>query len=136
MTARQPSAGGIVLHGPTGGQRLLVIKRGHPPAQGSWSLPGGRCRPGEPPAQACVRELAEETGLQVEVLRLVGRVERAAPGGGVYVIDDFLCRLRGGRLRAGDDAADARWVDRAQLSGLQLAPGLWDALAAWSMLPD
>lgn len=83
-----------------------------------------------------MRELAEETGLRVEVLRHVGQVERDAPGGGVYVIDDFLCRLRGGRLRAGDDAADARWVDRAQLRSLQLAPGLWDALTEWSVLPD
>lgn len=113
-----------------------MIQRSRPPAKGSWSLPGGRCLPGEFPAHACVRELAEETGLRVEVLRHVGRVERNAPDGGVYVIDDFLCRLHGGRLRAGDDAADARWVDREQLRGLSLAPGLWDALSEWSMLPD
>jgi len=116
--------------------RLLLIRRGTPPAQGSWSVPGGRCRPGEPSAEACVREVAEETGLSVLVLRLAGTVQRAAPDGGVYVIDDYLCRLVGGRLRAGDDAADARWVSRAEFDALPLVPGLRDALAEWDALPD
>lgn len=135
---RQPCAGGIV-HDPAG--RLLLILRGQAPAQGSWSVPGGRCRAGEPAGQACVREVAEETGLAVTVTRWVGRVERDAPGGGVYVIDDYACELVGGTLRAGDalqpgdDAADARWVDRADLDTLTLAPGLFDCLQQWDLLP-
>jgi ADP-ribose pyrophosphatase YjhB (NUDIX family) len=132
MPERQPCAGGIVHDAQ---QRLLLIRRGRPPSAGSWSIPGGRCLPGETAAAACVREVAEETGLQVAVQRLAGRVERAAPAGGVYVIDDFVCRLLGGRLRAGDDATDARWVTRQELADLPLVPGLRDALDEWGALP-
>lgn len=137
MVDVQLCAGGIVFDA---ARRILLIERGQPPAQGTWSVPGGRCRSGEPAAAACVRELGEETGLVVEVVRFVGRVERDAPHGGVYLIDDFECRLRDdvltSRLRAGDDAADARWVTRGELATLVLAPGLLDALATWKMLPD
>jgi ADP-ribose pyrophosphatase YjhB (NUDIX family) len=115
--------------------RLLLIRRGQPPSAGSWSVPGGRCLPGEEAADACVREVREETGLAVEVLRFAGRVEREAPGGGVYVIDDFACRVLGGRLAAGDDAADARWVTRPELAALELVPGLYAALDDWGLLP-
>jgi len=82
-----------------------------------------------------VRELAEETGLVVEVIRFVGTVERPAPDGGSYVIDDFACRVVGGVLSAGDDAADARWVSRAELAELPLVPGLLEALDEWDLLP-
>ncbi len=129
LARRRPCAGGIV-HDPAG--RLLLIRRGRPPAQGTWSVPGGRCLPHEPPERACVRELAEETGLSVTVVRWV---ERAAPDGSVYVIDDFACTLDGGTLRAGDDAADARWVSAAQLRELVLSPGLLECLTEWGCLP-
>jgi ADP-ribose pyrophosphatase YjhB (NUDIX family) len=129
---RQPCAGGIV-HDTAG--RLLLVQRGTAPGAGLWSVPGGRCLPGESTADACVREVAEETGLRVEIVRPAGRVERDAPGGGVYVIDDFVCRVVGGTLVAGDDAADARWVGRAELSALAVVPGLLEALAEWGVLP-
>src|SRR4051794_20205753 len=87
---RQPCAGGIVFDDRG---RLLLVQRGRPPAIGSWTVPGGRCLPGEEPAAACVREVAEETGLAVQVLSFAGRVERDAPDGGVYVIDDFTCTV-------------------------------------------
>jgi ADP-ribose pyrophosphatase YjhB (NUDIX family) len=132
VTERQPCAGGIVHDDAL---RLLVIRRGQPPSEGSWSIPGGRCLPGESAADACVREVYEETGLHVEIVRYAGRVERAAPAGGVYVIDDFACRVVGGELIAGDDALDARWVNRADLAALELAPGLYTALDAWGLLP-
>lgn len=132
MADRHPCAAGIV-HDQAG--RLLLIRRGQAPAAGSWSVPGGRCRPDESPDDACVREVAEETALEVAVVRLAGRVERAAPGGGVYVIDDFVCRVVGGALSAGDDAADARWVSRDELAALELAPGLYAALDEWGLLP-
>jgi 8-oxo-dGTP diphosphatase len=125
-------AGGIVFDQAA---RLLLICRGTPPALGSWSLPGGRCRPGEDAAAACVREVAEETGLDVEVLRPAGRVERAAPDGSVYEIDDFVCRVVSGDLEAGDDAADVRWVTRAELDTLPLVPLLFDTLREWGCLP-
>jgi 8-oxo-dGTP diphosphatase len=125
-------AGGIVFDD---ARRLLVIRRGTPPASGLWSIPGGRCEPGEPPAAACVREVAEETGLYVQVERHAGRVERDGPGGVVYEIDDFVCSVLGGALRAGDDAADARWVTAAELGSLDLVPGLLDALTTWRLIP-
>jgi ADP-ribose pyrophosphatase YjhB (NUDIX family) len=103
---------------------------------GSWSIPGGRCRSGEPPADACVREVAEETGLEVRVVRWAGRVERAAPDGGIYVIDDYVCELVGGQLRAGDDALAAGWFGRDELARLPLVPGLVDALREWDVLPE
>jgi ADP-ribose pyrophosphatase YjhB (NUDIX family) len=115
--------------------RLLLIRRGHEPARGTWSVPGGRCRPGEDSATACRRETEEETGLLVEVGRLAGTVERAGAGDVVFVIDDYVARVVGGELRAGDDATDARWVDAEQFARLPLAPGLAEALTDWQLLP-
>jgi hypothetical protein len=63
-------------------------------------------------------------------------VFRAAPDGGTYRIDDYVCRVVGGELVAGDDAADARWVTRSELAELTLAPGLYEALSGWDALPD
>jgi len=83
--------------------RLLLVKRANPPAQGMWSLPGGRLEVGETAEQGVVREVREETGLLIEVEREVGTVHRTAPGGGTYVIRDFLCTGSGEPV-AGDDA--------------------------------
>ena len=58
--------------------RLLLIKRGHEPGAGLWSLPGGRIEPGETDAEALVREMREETGLEVEPGRLLGSVSGPA----------------------------------------------------------
>ena len=131
MAARIPCAGGVVVDADG---RLLLVRRGTPPAVGSWTVPGGRCEPGEPPEAACVREVREETGLAVRVTSWLGRVERAAPGGGTYVIDDYACSVVGGTLAAGDDAADVGWFRPAELAGLTLVPGLVDALTSWGVL--
>ncbi|HEY2272108.1 MAG TPA: NUDIX domain-containing protein [Jatrophihabitantaceae bacterium] len=133
MPMHRACAGGIVFDQ---AHRLLLIQRGTPPAPGSWSLPGGRCRPGEDPAAACVREVAEETGLHVVVLRSAGRVQRAAPDGSIYDIEDFVCEAVSGDLEAGDDAADVRWVTRAELATLTVVPPLFDTLHEWDCLPD
>ena len=127
-----PCAGGIVFDD---ARRLLVIRRGTPPSAGLWSIPGGRCQPGEPPATACVREVAEETGLRVQVDRHAGRVSRPGPGGVVYEIDDFVCSVLDGDLEAASDASAARWVTASELASLALVPGLLDALATWGLLP-
>ncbi|WP_338178418.1 NUDIX domain-containing protein [Jatrophihabitans sp.] len=132
MIKGEPCAGGIVFDEQ---RRLLVILRRNPPAAGRWSIPGGRCLPDETSRTACIREVAEETGLNVEPLRLAGSVQLAGPAG-PYAVDDWICRLLGGRLQAGDDAAGARWVDRAELLALPTAPGLIDALSGWDVLPD
>lgn len=102
---------------------------------GRWSVPGGRIDPGESDHAAVIREVAEETGLQVTVARLVGRVQRRAPNGAVFDIHDYLCRTVGGSLRAGDDADAVRWCDGATLTMLPVVDGLVEALTSWDCLP-
>ena len=130
---RQPCAGGIVFDDQ---RRLLLIRRGQQPALGLWSIPGGRCRPGESPEDACVREVLEETGLLVRIIRHVGRVDRDGPPGLTYVIDDYLCEVTAGVLHAQDDASEARWVSRAELDATELSAGLLDTLVTWGTVPD
>ena len=135
MEPRIPCVGGIVRHA----DRLLLVRRGQEPARGTWSVPGGRVEPGETDQQATAREVHEETGLRVVVGRLVGTVERDAPAGGVYVINDYDCRLVRGvdpdAVRAGDDADEAAWFAGSQLRELDCSPGLVEALTAWGVLP-
>jgi len=114
--------------------RLLMIKCGHEPGAGLWSIPGGRIEPGETDAEAVVREMIEETGLAVEVGRLIGRVQRPGLNGAVIDIRDYAATVTGGTLRAGDDAADARWVTPAELEWLDITEGLIDALTDWGVL--
>ena len=115
--------------------RLLLVRRRNPPGAGLWSVPGGRLEAGEVDASAVVREVAEETGLDVVPDRLVGTVRRDAPDGSVYLIRDYDCRVSGGRLAAGDDATDARWATRADLEELPLVPELLATLTGWDALP-
>ncbi|MFD0851635.1 NUDIX domain-containing protein, partial [Actinomadura adrarensis] len=89
---------------------------------------------GESDETAVVRELREETGLVVSVGEHVGTVERPGAGGVVYEIHDYAVTAIGGALRAGDDAADARWVSPAELLQMPVAPGVLDALAEWGFL--
>jgi ADP-ribose pyrophosphatase YjhB (NUDIX family) len=114
--------------------RLLMIKRGHEPGAGLWSIPGGRIEPGETDAEAVVREMIEETGLAVEVGRLIGRVQRPGLNGAVIDIRDYAATVIGGTLHAGDDAADARWVAPGELESLDITEGLIDALTDWGVL--
>jgi 8-oxo-dGTP diphosphatase len=114
--------------------RLLMIKRGHEPGAGLWSIPGGRIEPGETDAEAVAREMTEETGLTVQVGRLIGRVRRPGLNGAVVDIRDYAATVTGGTLRPGDDAADARWVAPGDLGSLEITEGLIDALIAWGVL--
>jgi 8-oxo-dGTP diphosphatase len=114
--------------------RLLLIKRGHAPGAGLWSLPGGRIEPGETDAQALVREMREETGLLVEAGRLIGSVRRPAGDGDVFDIRDYAATVAGGTLRASDDAADARWVPTTELGELPITAGLVETLTRWGVL--
>jgi mutator protein MutT len=125
--------------------RLLLVRRAHDPEAGRWSLPGGKVEPGETTAAATAREVAEETGLAVAVGEEVGSVRRSAPDGRVFAIHDFRCRPVAGSAeppepRAGDDAADARWVDAAAYAALdaagELVSGLTAALRGWDCLPS
>ena len=118
------------------GGRLLVVRRAREPAAGRWSVPGGRLEADESDEQAVAREVLEETGLHVVVGLRVGTVQRPGPGPTIYDIRDYACALAVATSPvAGDDAAEVRWVSRRELKELELADGLWDALAEWGMLP-
>lgn len=114
--------GAIVLKGAS----VLLIRRGKPPRAGGWSLPGGAQKVGEMAAEAALREVREETGIEADVLGLVDVVDsvtRDAEGRIQYhyTLVDFACRWTAGEPVAGGDAAEARWVPIADLDGL----GLW-----------
>lgn len=116
---------------------MLLIRRGHEPAMGLWSIPGGRIEPGESDAQAVVREVAEETGLAVTCGPLLGSVERPAPDGAIFDIRDYAAYpLPDAVATAGDDAADVQWVSDDQADAMdlrgELTPGLLTALRSWS----
>ena len=116
-------AAGIVVRE----EELLLVKRGHPPGEGIWALPGGVVELGESLEAACAREVKEETGLTVEVGPLVEVFQRILPDGGGrveyhYVVLDFLCRVVSGRAQAGDDAAELRWASVHRPEEWRLSP--------------
>lgn len=112
-----PCAGVVCLRG----EEVLLIKRGKAPRLGQWSIPGGRIEPGEPAAAAALRELKEETGVEAKILGLIDVVDYITPERH-YVLIDYAARWTGGEPRAGDDAADARFVPVGNIREL----GLWD----------
>jgi 8-oxo-dGTP diphosphatase len=121
--------GSIIIEG----DRVLLVKRAHPPIQGQWSIPGGVLEVGEMVREAAVREAQEETGLLVEPGELLGVYDRILrdPERRVqyhYVLIDFLCRRVGGELIAASDAAAVRWFTRQQLPGLNLAEDTEDVI--------
>ncbi len=124
---------GAVVHDASG--RLLLIRRGHAPHEGMWSLPGGRVEAGESPEAAVEREVREETGLRVRVGAPVGRV-RIPAGDVVYDVVDFACTLSepGQQPVAGDDAAAVVFADAAALDRLLCTPRLLETLRDWGVL--
>ncbi|RBY86643.1 NUDIX hydrolase [Blastococcus sp. TF02A-30] len=116
--------------------RLLLIRRGHAPSAGLWSVPGGRVEAGESAVEAVEREVLEETGLRVRAGAEVGRIR--IPGDGVvYDVADFACTLLDPAAApvAGDDAADVLFADAATLDRLACTPLLVETLRAWGALP-
>jgi len=115
------------------GDRVVLVRRGHPPLAGEWSIPGGVLEVGETLRQAAVREALEETGLRVEVGELLGVYDRILRDADErpryhYVLIDFLCRKIAGEFQTADDAAEARWFTRAELAGLGLPEDTQDVI--------
>jgi ADP-ribose pyrophosphatase YjhB (NUDIX family) len=120
------------------GDRLLLIRRGRGPAAGEWSVPGGRVEAGETVAEAVVRELHEETGLEGVCGDLLGWVERIGSDDGDpddqdanhFVILDFTVTLLDPQATpvAGDDAAEAAWVLLSDVAEQRLVDGLAEFL--------
>ncbi len=104
---------------------VLLVLRGHAPAIGVWSIPGGRVEPGERLADAARRELREETGIEAEPARMLDVTERIGKEGH-FVIVSFEMRIgpSGDVPRAGSDAADARWVRVEEIAIMSTTSGL------------
>lgn len=149
--APRVGVGAVILDG----DRVLLVKRGQPPSQGKWSVPGGLVHLGERIEDALRREVMEECGVAVRLLGLCGVIDRvrlASINGSEservhyhYVIIDYVAERVAGTLRAGSDAADARWVTLDELGRLDTTDGVADmvrrafdvraALAAQGDLP-
>lgn len=110
---------------------ILLIKRGKAPHFGRWMVPGGALEWGETLEQAAVREVREETGIEIELEGFVEIIEAMAPDpeGFHFVIMDYVARERSGTLRAGSDALDAVWVSVPSLPGYDLTPELLRVIA-------
>ncbi|KQY75149.1 NUDIX hydrolase [Brevundimonas sp. Root1423] len=114
-----PAVGVVCLRG----DEVLLIRRGTPPRQGEWSLPGGRIEPGERAVDAALRELREETGVEAEITGLIDVVDGVFPEARRhYVLIDYAARWMSGEPLAGDDATEARFVPLDEV----------EALVSWS----
>ena len=112
-----PAVGVVCLRG----DEVLLIRRGTPPRLGEWSLPGGRIEPGERAADAALRELREETGIEAELTGLIDVVDGFFPPDRHYVLIDYAARWTSGEPVAGDDAAEAAFHPVSAI----------DSLVAW-----
>ena len=115
--------GGVVI----ADGRALLIRRGNPPLEGEWSIPGGALEVGEMLLDAVRRELAEETGIEVRVGDLIEVFERIFPDGEGqpkyhFVILDYLCEAVRGTARAGSDVTDVAWAAESELQKYLLTP--------------
>jgi 8-oxo-dGTP diphosphatase len=115
---------------------LLLVRRGHGPAAGEWAVPGGRVEQGELLAEAIVRELIEETGLEGVCGELVGWVERIGPDHHFVILDFAVTVLDPTQPAvAGDDAAEVAWVPLTEVAEYQLVEGLAEFLHEHGVLP-
>jgi 8-oxo-dGTP diphosphatase len=110
------------------GDRALLVERGREPLKGYWSIPGGVLEVGETLAEAVRRETREETGLVIEpvsVVEIFERIIRDEVGEPEYhyVLVDYLCRVTGGALEAGDDVSRVLWVPRYSLTEYTITEG-------------
>lgn len=116
-------------------KRILLVQRANPPDMGCWTLPGGRVDPGETLEQAAIREVFEETGLVIRIVRELGQLDMPDGKGGIYEIHDFLAENIDGEAVAGDDAAAVGWFWNGELSELTLTPDLLKYLNLYGVYP-
>lgn len=120
---RQPilCVGGVVIRGGS----VLLVRRRKPPQKGRWTIPGGMVELGEHVRAAVRREIREETGLTVEPVGLAGVYERIERRAGRfefhYVVLDYACRVKSGRLHSGSDAAEACWAADDEIASYGLS---------------
>jgi ADP-ribose pyrophosphatase YjhB (NUDIX family) len=115
------------------GESVLLVRRRGEPLAGQWSLPGGRLELGETVQQAIVREVREETSLDIEPLQMLGvydLIDRDTAGDirYHYVLVDWICTVSGGELLAGDDATEVCWARHSDLARYELAGFTLDAI--------
>jgi 8-oxo-dGTP diphosphatase len=118
---------------------VLLVKRGRAPFAGLWSFPGGGVELGERLEEAARREVREETGIDIAIIRQIDRAEIIARDGDGrierhYVLIVFAGRLIGGEVNAGDDAAEARFVPVSDFARLNLTEDTRRILAAGNPL--
>ncbi|MBO0890231.1 MAG: NUDIX domain-containing protein [Acidothermales bacterium] len=124
-----PAAGAVITDGDG---RVLLVQRVHPPDAGKWSVPGGRVDPGETTAEAAAREVREETGLEVAVGAVVGRLRIPGPDDEtVYDVVDHAATIVGGTPEAADDAGAVRWFGRDELAGIPVTADLVEILTVY-----
>lgn len=121
--------GAVVLHE----GRVLLVKRGRPPALGKWSLPGGLVDLGETTSAAARREVVEECGIEVRLAGIAGVMDRVTrdEAGRIryhYVLIDYLAYAESDTVTAGSDAADVRWVPAEHVHTLDVTEGLVDMI--------
>jgi 8-oxo-dGTP diphosphatase len=121
------AVGGVIIKD----NKILLVKRAHPPNKGMWAIPGGKVEYGEMLEDAVKREMLEETNLKVRVLNLLSLIQMIKEGFH-YIILDFLCEITGGDLKPASDAADAKFFSIDEIKNLNTSPTTKDMLIRYS----